>query len=642
MRTPHWLMLCSLLAIVGCKKDQDRDEDGYPESEDCDDRDQDVHPGADEICNGEDDDCSGTVDDSPVDGDAYYTDDDQDGFGADRSEVLACAPVDGTITVGGDCTDTDPAVHPGAAEVCNEVDDDCDGEIDIGATDGVEFWADADADGFGDAADPVVACALPEGYSDNSGDCDDEHAEASPDGTEVCGDGLDNDCDGTGNHCDWSGDISSAEADASAAGSADSWTGAEVAWAGDLDGDGFSDALLAATNTPSATISFGSATPALAADATFSGAFGDYLGYSTAGASDVDGDGFDDVIIGAPGENEFAGAAYLLYGGSARPASGALADVAARFGGGAAEFVGSGVASAGDANGDGRADVLVGGFFADGNVADSGVAWLIYGSETKWTGSTDLAAVASLRVNGIYETSDIGDRNAMAGVDLDGDGASDLAFGIWQRETIPFKSDTWLFYGDAAAPLTGTVAVSDGDLQIASNAYNSGYMSALNAGDLNDDGVEDLLLAIDMQQPGDQSNAYVWYGSTTRRTGTVNGGDADVTILGDGTDYSLVPTAGDLNGDGAIDLVFGSNYADTSVSESGVVEIVYGPSFAGVIDAADADARIVGSEEGGWLGYAVAADGDANGDGVHDLLIGAPFEGGALEGKAYLFLGTTL
>jgi hypothetical protein len=95
-----------------------------------------------------------------------------------------------------DCDDSDPAVFPGAVEVCNDVDDDCDGIIDPpGSEDTHAFYADRDSDGWGDRNGAVKTCDPPIGFVDTWGDCDDEDARVSPDAREVAGNGVDDDCD---------------------------------------------------------------------------------------------------------------------------------------------------------------------------------------------------------------------------------------------------------------------------------------------------------------------------------------------------------------------------------------------------------------------------------------------------------------
>lgn len=148
----------------------DSDGDGWPDSEDCDDDDADIGPGADEICNGVDDDCDGETDegwDTDGDGAADCIDADGDGWAGDQ----------------GDCDDNDAAIHPDAPELCNGEDDDCDGEVDEGWDDNGDGTPDC-LDGDGD------------GYSADEGDCDDDDPEQHPGATEFCN-GIDDDCDGS-------------------------------------------------------------------------------------------------------------------------------------------------------------------------------------------------------------------------------------------------------------------------------------------------------------------------------------------------------------------------------------------------------------------------------------------------------------
>ena len=106
----------------------DVDGDGVPYPEDCDDTNASVWPGVPESCNGIDDDCDERVDEEPWDGPALYRDADADGYG--RDPVAACALESGLSPEGGDCDDVDAAVHPGADERCDEIDNNCDGRVD--------------------------------------------------------------------------------------------------------------------------------------------------------------------------------------------------------------------------------------------------------------------------------------------------------------------------------------------------------------------------------------------------------------------------------------------------------------------------------------------------------------------------------
>ncbi|MBK7965345.1 MAG: putative metal-binding motif-containing protein [Bacteroidetes bacterium] len=158
---------------------------------DCDDNNAAVNPGASEICNGIDDDCNGLSDDGLVFLD-YYVDADGDGFGAGVA-TSSCSPIVGSVLVDGDCDDNNAAVNPSATEVCNLIDDDCDGLIDEGVL--LTFYADVDGDGFGDASSTTQACSAPVGYVTDNTDCDDNNAAVNPGASEICN-GIDDDCNG--------------------------------------------------------------------------------------------------------------------------------------------------------------------------------------------------------------------------------------------------------------------------------------------------------------------------------------------------------------------------------------------------------------------------------------------------------------
>ncbi|MFM2163323.1 MAG: hypothetical protein RLZZ383_2835, partial [Pseudomonadota bacterium] len=174
----------------------DGDSDGTVFAYDCDDTTSAVRPGATEICNGVDDDCDGDVDSAGVVGaPTWYRDRDRDGFGADASAVVACDPPGNTVPAAGDCDDNDDAVFPGAEEVCNDVDDNCDGSTDGADARGrLQWYRDDDDDGHGNPAASIGACDKPDGYVLSDRDCDDRDPLISPDGTETC-DGRDEDCD---------------------------------------------------------------------------------------------------------------------------------------------------------------------------------------------------------------------------------------------------------------------------------------------------------------------------------------------------------------------------------------------------------------------------------------------------------------
>jgi gliding motility-associated-like protein len=165
---------------------------GYvSDNTDCDDSNAAVNPGAAEICNGVDENCNTQIDEGVLT--TFYADNDSDTFGDPLNTIDACTQPVGYVTDNTDCDDTNNAIFPGATELCNGIDDDCDVVIDNGLTLNT-FYADVDGDGFGDPANTVDACVAPIGYITDNTDCNDNDNNLYPGATELC-DGFDNDCD---------------------------------------------------------------------------------------------------------------------------------------------------------------------------------------------------------------------------------------------------------------------------------------------------------------------------------------------------------------------------------------------------------------------------------------------------------------
>jgi len=175
---------------------------------DCDDYNLAINPGASETCNGLDDNCDGTVDTGfhtiwfyqDADGDGYGDDSvmyDADGDGT-ADQICSSASLPGWSALGGDCDDSQPDINPGEAELCDDTDHDCDGDIDNGFTYpyGTILYEDADGDGYG--ASPLETCEPVPGYVPTPDDCDDCDINVNPGEAEICNspDPIDDNCDG--------------------------------------------------------------------------------------------------------------------------------------------------------------------------------------------------------------------------------------------------------------------------------------------------------------------------------------------------------------------------------------------------------------------------------------------------------------
>jgi hypothetical protein len=546
-----------------------------------------------------------------------------------------------------DCDDSDPAIFPGAVEWCNGVDDDCDGSVDEGdAADATPWYYDADGDGYGSAGSHSWACAPPSGLVDNGDDCDDGDASTYPGAPEVCGDGLVNDCDGDSTPCLVSGELDADDGAAMFYGAADGdKAGLSVASAGDVDADGVGDFLIgapyhdgAAQDAGAALLILGPVTGELglvSADARLLGKQQDGgAGWAVAGAGDVNADGYDDILVGAPyldtGGSE-AGAALLILGPVAGEVD--LSDADASLNGMASyDWTGAAVAGGGDVNGDGHADLLMGGPYVDKGGSNAGSAFLVLGPVSGELTLHD----ADAQLVGEDEHDGAAGALAMVG-DVNGDGLADLLVGA------PDRSQTGAYAGGAylvLAPVSGEVDLGSAEARLMGEAAHDGAGCAVaGPGDVDGDGYADLLIGASGNDGGgsDAGAAYLLPGTTrgysalsaapARLTGAAAFDQAGAALAG----------AGDVDGDGLGDLLVGAPGHDAGGTDAGAAYLLLGP-VEGERSLSGADITIVGERAADRAGAAVSSAGDADGDGYPDLLIGAPDsdDHGTDRGAAYL------
>lgn len=610
---------------------------------DCDDTEAAVNPGATERCNGGDDDCDGTVDEADaVDAPTWYADTDGDGYGDAGAVQVACDAPAGAVADSSDCDDAVAAANPGEDELCNGFDDDCDGSLDEGdALDALVIYEDGDGDGWGNDSVSMESCSLVTGYAIVGKDCDDTEASVSPAGTEVCGDGLDNDCDGGPGACEWSGVIPGASADAKLTGpTSGEAAGTAAAIVNDFDGDGFDEVLVGAPYHDGAGSNAGAvylfdggptgATSLGSADATMRGeSAADRAGEFVAGASDLDGDGYGDLIVGSMYDDDAgggSGAMYLYYGsrtGLSGTTSLSAADLKVR-GVAASDNAGGAAAAIGDFDGDGVGDVVLGAALADTGGSASGTAYVVPG------GSVGVQSAGSFEA--FYGTAAKQNAaGAVGGGDLDGDGLSEVVVGAIGTSTT---DGGWVFVvggGSTSSSLTAADAILSGE------AINDQAGAGVCVpGDLNGDGRDDLVVSAPRNDRNgtDAGAFYAWF---TLPSGAVSVALADVIISGESRSDRFgesVSLAGDVNGDGALDLLVG---ATDSSATGGSHYGFYGPLTASTT-ASNADFRFDGDTADDTLGYAAGGSGDLDGDGYDDLAIGAPGDDDSFSGSGAVFL----
>jgi hypothetical protein len=588
-------------------------------------------------------DTSDTKDDT-ADAATWYADTDGDGYGDAKAPLTSTTQPPGYVEDATDCNDSDAAIHPGAKELCNAIDDDCDRAIDEGII-AHTWYVDSDGDGYGDPSVSLSNCAEPKGYVEEPGDCDDSRPDVSPAGKEVCQDGIDQDCSGADFGCRYAGigtlgDVAIVELVGE---NATDWAGGSIADAGDVDGDGFDDILVGASYSDAGGSSSGVAYllygPVTAdrdlslAEARLVGAeAGDHAGSSVSGAGDVNGDGLADILVGATfgGTDETGtGAAYVVFGPVVGDLDLASADVSF-WGEDAEDQVGSSVSEAGDVNDDGLADLVIGGPGVDGDYADVGAAYLVYGpiSEDCFLSASD----AKLLGEGM--DGDAGGAVSAAG-DVNGDGFADILVG--DPGSVVISSGTaFLLLG----PIT-----ADSDLSAAGVSLLGEYTGndaggcVSQAGDVNADGFADILVGARYNAEGGYRSgaAYLLYGPITEDRSLAL---ADVKLVGEAaSDYAgAVSGAGDLDQDGFADFLVGAPGSDLGGTGSGSTYLFYGP-ITGDRSLSLADAQFVGEHAGDAAG-GVSSAGDVDGDGFGDILLGAyeSGDGGGYSGAAYLVL----
>jgi Ca2+-binding RTX toxin-like protein len=409
------------------------------------------------------------------------------------------------------------------------------------------------------------------------------------------------------------------------------------------------------------------------------GATLDGAGRSVSAAGDINGDGFDDLLVGAnfasPGAKESAGETYVVLGKSVWSASVDLSTlngtdgfrIAGLDARDAADLPVSWIANAGDMNADGFADIVIGAPGGDGTDnlnAASGECYIIFGTSVAFPAAFDLTTLNGsngFRINGVSTYEGTGFAVSTAG-DMNGDGYDDVI--ISNDSTYsPGAGKCYVVFGSP----TGVAASFDLSTLNGTNGFQfSGIdpldflgFSVSSAGDVNNDGFADIVVGAPWAAPGGDAiggEAYVVFGKSsgfgaTFDLSTLNGANGfrvDGIDAGDAAGLA-VSNAGDVNGDGIDDILIGASGGDPGgILDAGEAYVIFGSdaAFTAAIDLASLNGmngfRLDGVNPDDVAGVTVSAAGDVNGDGFDDILVGANHAdpgGDADAGESYVVFG---
>jgi|GEM_PF-1343345 len=439
-------------------------------------------------------------------------------------------------------------------------------------------------------------------------------------------------------------------------------SGYPVVSGGDVNGDGYDDFLIGVFENSEGGSYAGQTylilgkasgwamdTNLSKADASFWGEnVDDYSGSAAAIVGDVNGDGFDDILIGATGNSDggsYTGQTYLIFGkasGWAMDTSLSKAD-ASFWGENVNDWSGNVVSGAGDVNRDGYADFLIASASNSEAADGAGQTYLIFGKASGWAMDTSLSkADASFLGENMQDYS--GSMVAPAG-DVNGDGYGDFLISTYANsDGGDYAGQTYLIFGKASGWAMDT-SLSKADASFwGENAYDMAGTTLAGGGDVNGDGYDDILIGATGNSEGGflAGQTYLILGKASGWAQDTVLSNADASFWGEApNDYAgaSIADAGDMNGDGYDDILIGANQNGEPGYGAGQTYLILGKASGWAQDTvlSKADASFWGEEIGDASGVYVAT-GDVNGDGYDDILIGAitNMEGGVVAGQTYL------
>lgn len=387
-------------------------------------------------------------------------------------------------------------------------------------------------------------------------------------------------------------------------------------------------------------------------------------GQSVASAGDMNGDGFDDVIIGARDSSQHgfgSGSAYVVFGSATQSASSLSLSTLTGANGfrvdglNANDYVGVSVSKAGDVNGDGLSGVIIGALGDDDNATDSGAACVVFGKKTGFPPVLDVTQLNGsngFRLAGPPVASALAGTSVGGGSDINGDGIDDMLVGAAQDNGSASGSGAaYVVFGKSTAFASelqlAALNGSDGfKLNGAATLDTTGGVVSLR-GDVNGDGISDIVVGARLAL-GFRGSTYVVFGKDTGFTSVIdlsllNGSDGfrlDGETSGD-VNGSGAAVTGDINGDGYDEVISGAPYGNEVSNPTGRAYVVYGkPSgFSSAIDAAalnGGNGFALNGDASSTFGRKVAGAGDVNGDGFEDIIVASP---GGLIDSAFVMFG---
>jgi len=416
--------------------------------------------------------------------------------------------------------------------------------------------------------------------------------------------------------------------------------GKSVSTAGDVNGDGYSDIIVGAPGYDNgnkedagATFVYYGSSRGLSWDPDWGTEFDQehaYFGKSVSTAGDVNGDGYADVIIGAPDydydQYEDAGAVFVYYGSSQGLSQTPTWSIEfdqnrPRF---EHAYFGSSVSTAGDVNGDGYSDIIIGAYGYDNDQYNEGAAFVYRGS------STGLDLTPAWNTWADQPNARFGWSISTAG-DVNGDGYADIIVGARQYDSgYGIAGMAFVYHGNPS----GLSSEPDWYGLHPTKTHSMFGWSVSTAGDVNGDGYSDVIIGAPNSE-----NVFIYHGSPS---GLSLGPDWSIETDQRYTNFgSAVSTAGDVNGDGYSDVIIGAPYFYNGEIGEGVAFVYHG-SPSGLPNRHSWMAE--SNQRNAHFGWSVSIAGDVNGDGFSDVIIGAPFydhDQYKDAGKAFVYHGSS-